>query len=125
MSRPGRHLTTLVLAAWCSLSCCLTPAFAHAFPVKSLPRVGSSMSTSPKQVRIWFDAEIYPQFSKLTVTNSAGQVVSEGRSQVPANNAALLEIKVKPLSPGQYWVTWSVVAHDGHHTEGKFPFSVR
>lgn len=125
MSRLGRRLMALSVAAGLSLLLCMNPAFAHAFPVKSSPRVGGSVATSPKEVRIWFDADIYPQFSKITVTNQAGQVVSEGASKVPANNSALLEVQVKPLTQGQYWVTWSVVAHDGHHTEGKFPFSVR
>ena len=125
MSRLGRRLITTVVVTWVSMLLCMNPAFAHAFPVKSSPRVGATVASSPKEVRIWFDADIYPQFSRITVTNQAGQVVSEGSSRVPANNSALLEIKVRPLTQGQYWVTWSVVAHDGHHTEGKFPFSVR
>ncbi|AOU99061.1 hypothetical protein BI364_14925 [Acidihalobacter yilgarnensis] len=101
------------------------PAWAHAFPVKSSPQVGATEASAPKQVRIWFDADLNALFSKITVESGAGQVVNTGGSQVPASNPRLLETNLKPLAPGQYWVQWSVVARDGHHTEGKFPFNVK
>lgn len=100
-----------------------SPAMAHAFPVKSSPQVGSSTGHKPQQVRIWFDADLNSLFSKMTVENSNGRVVSTS-SKVSASNPRLLETRLKALTPGQYWVKWSVVARDGHHTAGKFPFSV-
>ncbi len=109
------------------LAAALAPAaaWAHAFPVKSSPTVGAAVSTAPKEVEIWFDADLNGLFSKITVTNQAGQVVSTGDSQVAADNPRLLTTGLKPLAPGQYWAQWSVVARDGHHTEGKFPFEVQ
>lgn len=101
------------------------PALAHAFPVKSSPKVGSTLAVAPKQVSIWFDADLNALFSKITVESAAGQVVSTGGSHVAAGNPRLLTTAVKPLAAGQYWVQWSVVARDGHHTEGKFPFAVK
>jgi copper resistance protein C len=97
---------------------------AHAFPVKSAPRVGASVPAAPKAVRIWFDGELNTLFSKVTVKNAMGKVVSKGRGHVSAANPRLLEVGLKPLSPGHYWVYWRVVARDGHHTEGRFPFTV-
>lgn len=99
------------------------PALAHAFPVKSSPRVGATMAHAPKQVRIWFDADLNALFSKMTVVNHAGLVVSLS-SHVSASNPRLLISPLKLLKAGQYWVHWSAVARDGHHTEGKFPFNV-
>ncbi len=100
-------------------------AWAHAFPVKSSPAVGATVSVAPQQVAIWFDADLDGLFSKITVTNQAGQVVSAGTSQVAADNPRLLTTGLKALAPGQYWAQWSVVARDGHHTEGRFPFAVK
>lgn len=117
-------LSTLLLGG--VLVCvCMPSAFAHAFPSKSSPQVGEAVGHSPKRVIIWFDADLNALFSKIKVTNQAGQVVSVGQSQVPSGHPAILETRVKTLAPGHYWVKWSVVARDGHHTQGKFPFSVK
>lgn len=98
---------------------------AHAFPEKSVPRVGATVSSAPKQVRIWFDGNLNALFSKVTVTGPGGERVSKGHGRVSAKNPRLLEVNLEPVSPGQYWVHWSVVARDGHHTEGKYPFTVK
>ncbi|MEJ2643849.1 MAG: copper resistance protein CopC [Gammaproteobacteria bacterium] len=99
-------------------------AVAHAFPERSVPRVGATVSSAPKRVRIWFDGNLNVLFSKVTVTGPDGERVSKGHGHVSATNPRLLEVVLKPLRPGQYWVHWSVVARDGHHTEGKYPFTV-
>ncbi|MDE2069921.1 MAG: copper resistance protein CopC [Gammaproteobacteria bacterium] len=101
-------------------------AWAHAFPDNSAPHVGATLSASPKLVQIWFDGEIEPVFSTLIVKNAAGAQVSQGNGQVSSSDNTLLEtILPSPLPSGQYWVYWSVIARDGHHTAGRFPFSVQ
>jgi methionine-rich copper-binding protein CopC len=99
-------------------------AQAHAFPDHSDPRVGHSVAASPPEVRIWFDGAIEPVFSTLRVENARGQQVDRGDPHVDAGNEALLEVSVPPLPAGAYEVVWSVVARDGHRTEGRFPFQV-
>jgi len=100
--------------------------WAHAFPENSSPHVGSELSTSPKLVQIWFDGEIEPVFSTLVVKNAAGAQVSQGKGQVSSADSTLLETTLStPLPSGQYWVYWSVIARDGHHTAGHFPFTVQ
>lgn len=101
-------------------------AAAHAFPNNSSPHVGATMSTSPKTVKVWFDGEIEPVFSTLIVKNAAGKQVSDGKGKLGSSNHALLEASLPaPLPSGNYNVYWSVIAHDGHHTEGHFAFSVK
>ena len=101
-------------------------ALAHAFPENSSPHVGASVATSPKQVKVWFDGELEPVFSTLTVKNASGSQVSTGNGEVDSKNHALLETAVpKALPAGTYTVYWSVVARDGHHTEGHFAFTVK
>lgn len=101
-------------------------AYAHAFPERSRPRVGATLKKPPHLVRIWFDAGLEALFCSLTVKNAAGRVVSEGRGHVVAGtHDRLLETSVPPLAPGRYHVYWSVVAVDGHHTEGRYMFRVQ
>ena len=118
--------TTILVALLLLTLGCTSNAWAHAFPDNSAPHVGATLSTSPKRVQIWFDGEIEPVFSTLIVKNTAGIQVSEGNGQVSSTDNTLLETPLPvPLPSGQYWVYWSVIARDGHHTAGRFPFSVQ
>lgn len=100
-------------------------AFAHAFPDRSRPRVGATVKIAPHRVRIWFDAGLEALFCSLIVKSAAGQVVSLGHGHVVrGSHDRLLETTVKPLIPGKYRVYWSVIALDGHHTEGHYMFRV-
>jgi copper resistance protein C len=102
-----------------------TGAWGHAFPDHSEPRVGTTASSPPSVVRIWFDGELEPVFSTMRVENADHQRVDRNDARVSAGDSRVLEVSVGPLAPGQYRVFWSVVARDGHRTEGDFPFRVR
>ncbi len=76
-------------------------------------------------MRIWFDAGLEGIFCHLTVKNAQGVTVSHGRAHVvPHSHDRLLEVAIAPLKPGKYRVYWSVIAVDGHHTEGHYPFRI-
>lgn len=96
----------------------------HAFPVRSEPRVGWTITTPPLKVTIWFDGELEPAFSTITVYNSAKQQVDKGNSRVSPSDATVLEVDLPALASGTYRVYWSVVAKDTHRTEGDFSFTV-
>ncbi len=98
---------------------------AHAFPDHAEPRVGATVSPSPTEVRVWFDGEIEPVFSTIHVENADRQPVDRGDGGVSPGDSRLLAVHVPPLPPGRYRVYWSVVARDGHRTEGDFPFRVK
>lgn len=118
---------SLACFAFCLATLGAAPlAFAHAFPTRSSPAVGATVTTAPHQVEIWFDGDLEPVFSHLTVANAAGKQVSSGNGTVDTKNTKLLETRVPSTLPaGTYKVTWSVIAHDGHHTEGHFDFTVK
>ena len=99
-------------------------AWAHAFPDHSEPRVGHTVDP-PSSVRVWFDGAIEPVFSTIRVETDAKQRVDNGDPRVDAGDSKLLEVGVPPLPSGEYHVVWSVVARDGHRTEGSFPVSVK
>ncbi|MHB1543318.1 MAG: copper resistance CopC family protein [Gammaproteobacteria bacterium] len=103
----------------------IVPAYAHAFPERSSPHVGAHLKAGPNTVKIWFDAGIEPIFSKLIVRSAQGQKVSVGPGFIPKGQHALLETRLKTLTPGIYFVYWSVIAFDGHHTEGRWYFRVK
>jgi methionine-rich copper-binding protein CopC len=99
--------------------------WAHAFPERSEPRVGATVDTPPASVRIVFDGELEPVFSTIRVENAAKQRVDRGDGGVDARNGRVLVVNVPPLPSGRYRVYWSVVARDGHRTEGDFPFRIK
>lgn len=98
-------------------------ALAHAFPEAEEPKVGSTVRSPPQQVAIQFDAPIEALFSKLDVLDNSGQSEDDGTPQVNADTRTLM-VHLKPLTPGDYTVKWSVVAKDGHRTEGSYTFTV-
>ncbi len=55
----------------------------------------------------------------------SGKKVDKGDGHVSPSDATLLEAGLSPLSPGNYQVAWSVVARDGHRTEGNYLFTVK
>lgn len=97
----------------------------HAFPDHADPRVGSEVKTPPAQVKIWFDGGLEPVFSSLEVFDGNQKKVDKGDGRVDPNDHTLLEVSLPPLPPGKYEVSWSVVAIDGHRTEGRFKFTIR
>jgi copper resistance protein C len=109
----------MILCPW------LRAAWGHAFPDHAEPRVGAALTASPDRVRVWFDGALEPAFSTIRVQNASGQQIDKGDGHVDAADATLLEVTLPPLAPGMYRVIWSVVARDGHRTEGDFNFTVR
>ena len=106
---------------WCGLQA----AWGHAFPERSDPPAGATVAVAPALVRIWFDAALEPAFSSLRVQTARGQPIPHEEGQVDASNAALLTVHLPPLASGTYRVLWSVVARDGHRTEGTYTFTVQ
>jgi methionine-rich copper-binding protein CopC len=100
-------------------------AWAHAFPDHSDPRVGRTVEAPPSRVRIWFDGAIEPVFSTIRVEDDKQQRIDKNDGHVDARDSTLLEASLPPLAPGTYRVFWSVVARDGHRTEGSFRFRVK
>jgi len=102
-----------------------TTASGHVFPDHSDPRVGSTVESSPAQVKIWFDGGMEPLFSTLQVFDANGKEVDKGDGQVDSKDNTVLEVSLPPLQPGTYRVSWSVVALDTHRTEGDFKFTIK
>jgi len=83
---------------------------ADAFPDHSDPRVGSTLATSPSEVRIWFDGEIEPVFSTIRVENSDKQRVDPGDGGVTASRSSRGGARSMTTVPAVLVQWWSLVA---------------
>jgi len=104
---------------------CSGGAFAHAMPAQNTPAAGAVLAQAPATVVIRFDSELEPLFSRLIVKDDAGKQVSKGNGKVDPANPTLLTAELGKQQRGVYHVYWSVVARDGHRTQGDYRFTVK
>ena len=102
-----------------------TVASAHAFLDHAEPRVGSEVSKSPDQVKLWFTQQPEHAFSKIQVFNTDGKQVDKDDTRTDLDDARVLVVSLPPLRPGTYKVVWHVLSVDTHRTEGSFKFTVK
>ncbi len=114
--RPIAHFT---IAATLLLSAPAT--YAHAMLDHAEPRVGNTVTTVPREVRLWFTQKLEQAFSTVEVTNESGQRVDAGKARVNGNEIA---VPVRALTPGTYHVNWRVLSVDTHTTDGNFTFTI-
>ena len=97
---------------------------AHAFLERADPGVGSTIQTSPSEVRIRFTENIEPAVSSIQVFDASGKEVDKRDLHLDRSDHALLHISLPPLGVGTYKVTWRVVSVDTHVTNGNFTFRI-
>jgi copper resistance protein C len=97
---------------------------AHAFLKDANPGVGSTIQTSPSEVRIRFTENIEPAVSSIQVFDASGKEVDKHDLHLDRFDHALLHISLPPLRAGTYKVVWRVVSVDTHVTNGNFTFRV-
>jgi methionine-rich copper-binding protein CopC len=97
---------------------------AHAFLKNADPGVGSTIETSPSEIRIRFTENIEPAVSSIQVFNASGKEVDKHDLHLDRSDHALLHISLPPLRAGTYKVVWRVVSVDTHVTNGNFTFRV-
>ena len=97
---------------------------AHAFLKTAKPAVGSTIQTSPGEVRISFTEKIEPAFSTIQVFDASGKQVDKRDVHVSRSDQSLMVISMPPLQDGIYKVVWRVVSVDTHVTKGSFTFRI-
>jgi methionine-rich copper-binding protein CopC len=97
---------------------------AHAFLKDAEPKVGSTIQTSPSEVRIRFTENIEPAVSSVQVLDASGKEVDKRDLHLDRSDHALLHISLPQLGVGTYKVVWHVVSVDTHVTNGNFTFRV-
>jgi len=102
-------------------------AFAHAYVIGSDPVDGSTVTTMPKVVRIYFNANISAMsIVQVSYVQNGAFVPVQTQSSVTTGNARELDTVLPVnLTSGSYFVRWTAVANDdGHTTFGSIGFNV-
>ncbi len=102
-------------------------AWAHAKLLRAQPASGSTVKTVPTVVRAWFSEELDPKTSILSVWDSRGRRVDDGKGGVDLNDLDRKSMiaAVKLTGPGVYTVKWKAVsADDRFAATGSFRFTV-
>lgn len=119
----------IFLPRWCLVCAFLlalqSQTWAHAFLDHADPKVGSSITAPPKEVKIWFTQELEPAFSVIEVTDAQGNKVDKKDTHLDAKDKSLLVVSTGQLSSGTYTVAWHVVSVDTHKTQGHFQFTIK
>jgi len=97
---------------------------AHAFLKDSEPGVGSTVQSSPSEVRIRFTENIEPAVSSIQVFEASGKEVDKRDLHLDRSDHAVLHVSLARLGAGIYKVVWRVVSVDTHVTSGNFTFRV-
>ena len=85
------------------------PALSHAMLDHAVPKVGSTVAQSPREVVLWFTERLEPAFSSIEVRNEQGAAVNGGKATVIGDHTQL-RVPLKALSPGTYKVIWRVLS---------------
>lgn len=116
----------LVLAAALLPALAATPALAHDALQTTAPARDSTVTTAPETVSLTLSetptggGEM--NFSVITVTDSTGTTLSDGKVNV---DGATISTAVAKGSNGPYKVLWRTVSSDGHPIEGSYTFTVQ
>ena len=103
--------------------CASQQASAHAALQSSTPAADSTVG-SPKNIELHFSEALSPKLTRITLKSGDGATQPITLIE-PKDPASVTVMPNTSLSKGQYTVSWSVVADDGHKTQGSFNFTVR
>ena len=96
---------------------------AHTKLEKSEPAAGATLTTAPRQIRLWFNETIDPAVSKIEVTSNSRTVAVSGMHVM--NGKELMASVTGAVSSGTYTVAWQTAGDDGHVVKGDFSFTVK
>ncbi len=120
----------LVLVLVVVLVAAVQPASAHSELVSSSPPDGSTLPTSPEELRLRFTSEIDPLNNRLELLTAAGAAVAltdAGADLNDPDRVTLVAVPAAPLATGDYVVRWMVIdanEPERHQLTGEITFSI-
>lgn len=100
-------------------------AQAHALLVKAEPARRAVLTQAPKQVKLWFNEQIEPAYTRLSVVDATDKPVTAEKFTVPEKEPKLMVLPLPELKPGKYMVKFRVLSVDGHVVESSYDFELR
>lgn len=114
-----------MLAVWMVITSS-TLALAHAQLTSADPAVGSSIATSPTEIRLTFSEAIEAKLSRIDLMDASDMIDDIASIALDPTNKAVLVAKLKhPLAAGAYMVMWRAVSVDTHKTQGDYTFVIK
>jgi len=116
-------LRTLLIAL-CAMLVTPGAVAAHAELTGMDPEAGAELDGPPTEVVMTFDGELDPEMSGFVVSGPGGSEVGAGEVDLEIAERNEMRGSVAITEPGEYEVSWTAVAGDGHPEEGSFTFTV-
>jgi copper transport protein len=100
-------------------------AFAHPSLIRSDPPANATLPEAPRQVTVWFDEAIEPDYGHLEVFDVQGRRVDNFNTEYHPGPQPALTLSLPALPEGTYIVVWRVISRgDAHAVGGAFAFGV-
>ncbi|GAB3173581.1 hypothetical protein GCM10027059_44860 [Myceligenerans halotolerans] len=109
-------LAALLLGLWCAPS-----ATAHTRLDSSAPAAGSTSTTPVAEVALRFTLPVSPLGDGVVIEGPDGTVAADVATE---DGLVLVATPSDELTAGDYTVSWTAAAQDGHPLEGSFSFTV-
>jgi methionine-rich copper-binding protein CopC len=99
----------------------------HTHLVKSYPTENDTLATPPKALRLWFSEPVELAVTSVKLANAAGTPIALDPVARPdtGKNAPVVAAVKNSLPAGDYVVSWSTAALDGHPAKGTIAFVVK
>ncbi|GAA4718929.1 copper transport protein [Promicromonospora umidemergens] len=122
VTRASARLVVGLLAAFVLATWCAPFASAHTKLESTVPAAGSTSDVPVAEVALRFTLPVTPLGDGIVVVGPAGTVAADVASA--EGGLVLVATPREPLAAGDYTVTWTAAAQDGHPLEGTFGFTV-
>jgi len=99
--------------------------FAHADLVKAEPARRATLTTPPKQVRLWFNEEIEVDYTSLSVLNANNEILTNEKPMASPDDPKSIYLELPELPEGRYTVKYRVLSVDGHVLDSEYKFTVK
>lgn len=96
----------------------------HTRLARSEPAARSTVTESPRQLRLWFQGDIEAAFTQVALRASNGARLALGAPAEGAEPGLVVVAVPLALAPDAYTVAWQTVGRDGHTISGEFGFAV-
>jgi len=122
VTRASARIVVGLLAAFVLVTWCAPFASAHTKLESTAPAAGSTADRPVDEVALRFTLPVTSLGDGIVVDGPAGTVAADVASA--EGGLVLVATPAEPLAAGDYTVSWTAAAQDGHPLEGTFGFTI-